>query len=788
MKHPRQLQDGSNGPISVQQRELQQPFHRLPYVDRLDYPPSEETDFSRLLEYRQILLRHKGTLFLLTLLGGLAAFLFSLYQTPVYRARASLEIQGLQETSLDTRGVNTVNSLTDIQTQINLLQSKSLLGRVMGKMTSPGKPNPNKVDILEAGESNAQGQPVSPRKAALAMAVGSLTVSSARDSRIVNIVCDSTDPQIAADVANTLAKEYIEQNVEERWNVFQHTGEWLARAQEELKSKLEQSEQKLHDYAREAGLLLTSEANNANNVAEEKLRQLQAELSSAQADRFKKQAQFGVIAGSPADSLPEVLDNGPLRQYQVQLSDLRRQLADLRSTLTPAHYKVKRLQAQIAEVESTLAKERSDTLNRIRNEYQAALQREKLIAADYASQSKLVSEQAGKLIQYNILKREVDTNRQLYDTTLQKGKEASVVSALRASNARVVDSASAPLFPYKPDQTMYSALGALSGLFLGVALVLFRESSKRSVDVPGEMPSHLSLRELGAIPSAKADPALRALAKGRSLFFPQGKTPGPTPGGNNGQTATENGDDGMGNGQQHECVELATWTRKPSLVAESFRATLTSILFSGQNGDCPQVIVVTSPKPQEGKSTIISNLGIALAELDRRVLLIDADMRRPRLHSIFNCRNTWGFSDLLRERTSIEECPNESLARKTEIPNLYLLPSGPGTVSVSNLLFSIRMPKLILRLRREFEMVLIDTPPMLQIPDARVLGRLADGVILVFRAGIITPEVAATASQCFEQDGTAVLGSILNDWDPTAKDNSYYNNYYSYYRNGGKEH
>src|SRR5215475_7873264 len=170
MKHPQQLQDGPNHAISVSQRAVQ-PFHRLPYVDRLDSSPSEETDFSRLLEYWKILFRHKGTLFVFTLLGGLPIIINSLYQTPVYRARASLEIQGLQESSLDARGFNTVNSLTDIQTQVNILQSKSLLGRVMAKMTSPSKPNQG--DKREAGEGDAPGQQVSPRRAALGMALGS---------------------------------------------------------------------------------------------------------------------------------------------------------------------------------------------------------------------------------------------------------------------------------------------------------------------------------------------------------------------------------------------------------------------------------------------------------------------------------------------------------------------------------------------------------------------------------------------------------------------------------------
>jgi len=205
---------------------------------------------------------------------------------------------------------------------------------------------------------------------------------------------------------------------------------------------------------------------------------------------------------------------------------------------------------------------------------------------------------------------------------------------------------------------------------------------------------------------------------------------------------------------------------------------LTSLLTTGDPRDDRRVVLVTSPSPQEGKSTVVTNLAIALAEIDRRVLLIDADLRRPRLHSVLNQANTWGLSDLLRETTPCEDYPTEALYRKTHVPRLSFLPSGPGSANVSRLLYSPRMVELLERLRNEFDAVLIDSPPVLRVADARILSRLADAVVLVFRSGVTTRESAALALNTFAADGAPVLGTILNDWNPRNTGQRYYGGYY----------
>jgi succinoglycan biosynthesis transport protein ExoP len=759
-------------------------------VNNASFRETDET--AEFLRYLQVIRARWYFVLLAAFVGVFGGVLVSLKQTPVYRARTSLEVQGSNQASIAAANSDFARQQDDVQTHTKLLESRTLRTRVILKLR-PSEPSkePTEAKEVEKQESTTDtaeiknppqaeitswqmiaallkpSAPVPPEQRAFEMAVGTLKATAPRESRIIEITSESTDPKLAAQAANTMATEYIAQRLEERWDTFQRTGEWLGQAHEELRAKLEKSEQKLEEYARSSGLMFTSPD---RSVAEEKLSQLQSELTKAQAERITKEAQYRLTTSKSPDSLPEVLDHGPLGQYQVQLADLRRQMADLSSTLTPAHPKVVKLQAQISDLQSTLARERNNVIGRIRNEYESALARERLLLNSYSSQTGLVSQQAEKAIQYNMLKREVDTNRQLYQTTLQKGKEASVDSALHASSLRVIDPAVRPRFPVKPNLIVNLSIGLLTGVFFGAGFLLLREFLNRSIRVPGEAAAFLNVPELGVIPASESE--LGGLSGRLQRWLPS-----------KGGSLSVN--PGSGSGNDLGSVELATWNQKPSLLAESFRATLASLLFSQVNGNKTQVIAITSSCPSEGKTTVTSNLAIALAEIGRRVLVVDADMRRPRMHRVFGRTNTWGLSDLLQERIPVQEYPGETLARKTDIPNLSVVVSGPGAVNIGNLLHSQRLPELLRRLRQEYDFVMIDSPPMLQLADARVLGRIADGVIMVIRSGKTRQDVASDSVQRFHADGTRVLGTILNDWNPKTTGSSYYSyNYSKYYQSG----
>jgi capsular exopolysaccharide synthesis family protein len=474
---------------------------------------------------------------------------------------------------------------------------------------------------------------------------------------------------------------------------------------------------------------------------------------------------------APAEALPDVLSDGALRALQDKITELRRQRAELIATYTEKHSKVQRVDAQIAPLEAALQKERAAIVDRLSNDYETALRSEKLLATDYAKQSRLVADQAEKSIQYNILKREVDSNRQLYETMLQRVKESTIASAMRASNVRIVDLAEPPVRPYKPSVPINSVLGLICGLLGGVATVIVRARADCSLHSPDDVRFWLKIRELGVIPSAARELRVRRRDEGNQRSKPRPRASiislaqalaeaGPQNGDLVGSFSSHGGEQ-----KAADCAELISWQRKPGLVAESFRGLLTSILFSNDNDPRPNALVVTSANPSEGKTTVTCNLGIAFAEINRKVLVIDGDLRKPRLHSVFGISNDRGLTTLL-------QCgvfDSELLARvvhETRIPGLFLLPSGLSSPNMASLLYGATLPEILAGLRKAFDMVLIDTPPMLQIPDARVLGTLVDAVILVMRAGHTSRDAAMAASQRFSEDGTRVLGTILNGWDP----------------------
>jgi len=736
-------------------------YMEVPFPEVFEGPGSD-----LLPEYLQILWRRKGTLTLIVFLGLLTSLLLTLLQTPTYQARASIEIQNLNENFLNMRNVSpTADDAasyvpgSDLQTQARILQSESLLDRVVAKLDLEKKLFPEEGSGCLSVWRKALGFPRSmqapTREQILTLVAKNLKISTVANTRLIEIRYDSTDPQLAADFVNTLTDEFVQQNIESHIKIAQQTGEWLTGQMEDTRIKLEKSEDQLQGYAHASGLLFTSEK---DNVADEKLRQLQEELSKAQADRVVKQSRYELASKVSPESLPEVLDNATLKEYQIKLTDLRRQLAEISSSLTAAHPAVKKVQAQVMALELAIEKERTNIIERIRNEFESAQRREHLLASNYASQAVRMSEQTATVARYNILKREVDTNRQLYDSLLQNVQQAGMTSALRASNIRVVDSAKPTTRPYKPSVVLNSALGLLVGGFLGIAIVVIQERADRTIQGPGETTTYLDVPELGAIPSAKAE-RNRLFAhyqKGKDLESKKLEDSKPWQ------------------------VELVTSNEKPSLLADSFRATLTSILYSAENGDRPRVIVITSVNPGEGKTTVASNLALALAEIDQpvplqSVLLIDGDMRSPRLHEIFGLPNRWGLTDVLEGKTPANGY--EGMVFKTGFSNLRLLPAGPLVSNISALLHSPRALKFLNRMRMEFDTVIIDTPPMLHLADARVFGHLADGVILVVRSTLTMRDAAVAANQRLTEDGTRVLGTILNQWDPR-KTNNYVTSYW----------
>lgn len=681
-----------------------------------------------LIDYVRVLSRRKGLLIVLAMLGSLAGVVFTLTQSPLYRARTSIEIQDLNQEFLNMKTVSpvedssSVNALTDMQTQIQILQSESLIERTLARLSiaSLSTLNPETVPIARWRNRDAStpGNTKLPSQTRLIDAAAkNLKVSVTGQTRIIEVSFQSTDPKIASGFANTLAAEFIEQNMQARWQMSQGTSAWLGRQLDDLRNKLRHSDDALQAYAREKGLIYTADK---ENVSTGKLRQLQAEMSRAQADRVVKESRFNIASTAAADTLPDVLSDNNLQTLRANLSGLRRQEAELSTIFKPDYSRLKRVRAEIASMEAGLEHQRAAIVSRISNDYKEAEHREGLLSAEYGSQVRLVMQDSQNSIQYDILKREVDTNRQIYDATLQRVKESSIASALRASNIRIVDPARTPEKPYKPNLPLNSAAGMMCGLMIGLVVAVTHERAHQSLHQPGDAGRLLGLPELGVIPRA--------------------------------------GRDATG-------------------IADSFRSVLASIIFS-RDHDGQSVLVITSAGPNEGKTTAAINLSVALSRIGLKVLLIDGDIRKPCIHDVFNVDNGLGVTSLLDQKLRDGSAADAAI-RETEFPNLSVLPSGPALATGWSLLFSASMPSLLAHYRKDFDMIIIDTPPVLHMPDARVLGRMADSVVLVARAGRTLREAALSACERLVQDRTPVLGVILNDWNAKSSPGGYYGNYKS---------
>ena len=640
---------------------------------------------------------------------------------------------------------SSANALSDIQTQMKILQSENLVERVLDKLniSSSSALNPETGNMLAWRRIlNLPEKPVVSRNKLIEIASQNLKVSVAGQTRIIGVTFQSTDPNLASGFANALAIEFIDQNMQARWQINQRTSTWLARQLNDLRVKLQRSDDALLSYARQKGLIYTGDK---QNVSEEKLRQLQAEVSRSQADRFLKESRFEIARTAAPDTLPDVLNDSNLRALHTNLTDLRRQEAQLATTFKPDYSKAKRIRAEIASLESALENERTAIVSRIANDFQEAQHRERLLSAAYDSQVRLVTRDSEKSIQYNILKREVDTDRQIYEAMLQRVKEAGIASAMRASNIRVIDQARTPEQPYSPNLPLNCAVGMLCSVMFGVAIVVTRSRSDRSLQEPGEAGWLLGLPELGVIPSTG-----RSYTNGKRstvTLFPK-------------ETQSE---------------RIVKWENVPPVVADSFRAVLASIIFSREK-DRRSVLVITSAGPNEGKTTTATNLAVALAKIDQKVLLIDGDIRNPCVHGIFQLNNTTGVTDLLKQ-PALDGAAADAAIQATDLPNLSVLMGGPALQTGCDLLFSTSMPRLISHYREQYDMIIIDTPPMLHMPDARVLGRMSDAVVLVARARRTMTDAVLVASERLAQDHTPVLGIILNDWNPKSSPGSYYGNY-----------
>jgi succinoglycan biosynthesis transport protein ExoP len=734
-------------------------------------PPRAQNQFVR---YRDVIQEYR-LLGAAVFLGcvGIAAAVAAL-QPADYRAAVTLELLGINENFLNLQQVDPTTPLSSnsggdsyTQTQLELLKRDALTERVVQRLRLDQNDRFSKHrGVLSWFKRSAPNMAATDRVlVAVRMAQKKFKVQQLRQSNLVEISFEDSDPKLAVDFVNTIAQEAVEENLRSRWGLSRNVGTWLGQHLTDLRTKMAASEHELEAYSANAGLLTTTGSSSA--VDDTRLQRLQDQLARAQTNRIQKESHYTIAKSVDLDSLPEVIDDAALKEYRVRLADLRRQEADLSTALTPDHPKVQRVQAQITNLQATIVHERTNILDRLHNEYAADRREEDAVADAVAAETSKVSGITQKEIHYNTLKRELETTRSMYEDVLKRVNDTELASVTRASGMRIVDPATVPeKLDLLKSRIFVGGIGAFAGLLLAGVVVFVMEQTNNTVKSAGHTPVLLNVPELGIIPSIP-----NSIYSRRKLAY--------------GQQATI---------EEHAGGALSTfrWGPAPSETAlkelssisdSSFQSVINSILFALEEGKDHRAIAVSSPGPGEGKTTLTANLGLALSEIGHRVLLIDADLRRPSLHKVLGLENQGGLAEILSDSAPISSERIKTFVQRASAGLLDVLTAGEPAVDPFSLLHSTRASEVIEAIRGEYDLILIDTPPLLFVPESRLLGRVTDWSILVLRAGKTTADAALGAQRQMGEDGIPLLGTILNDCRP--RHSSYgYSGYSAKWANG----
>ena len=586
-----------------------------------------------------------------------------------------------------------------------------------------------------------------------------LKIQPVRNSRAVEISFDSEDPKLAASIVNTFASTYVEKNLEARWEATQKASEWLSQQLLDLKAKLEKSEDALQKYAHENNMVfLETEKGDSESVLNQNFRELQEELTKAQAVRYEKESLYHLIQAGEYGALPGASEDKLAQDLSGRLAELQQEYAQVATTFNETYPKAKQIKNQINEVQAALERERKRSARRITNDYVVAKRRESLVQQAYEEKEKQVNVIAEKSVQYKILKREVETNRNMYEGLLQRLKEAGLAAGLKASNIRIVDPAKPPSVPVKPILLVNLGLAAFFGLALGIGVVFLQERMDQTIKNPEDVECFLRLPALAFIPSVESLNGRRNGVSDRSKHGATLTLPGPR--------------DSSGKALARQMPLIDLENQKNSVLSEAFRGLRTSVLLSTP-GRSPRSILVTSAQPGEGKSTIATNLAISMAQLGGHVLLIDADMRRPTIHKIFFRRGSQLGSYLAGQGTW------QDMVHRTGLDGLDVLLCGPVPPNPAELLSSDRMRILVREAAAQYSLVIFDSPPLLNVADSRILASMVEATILVVKGGDTPRQLVQRAESQVREVGANVLGVVLNNLNVYADDYSYY----QYYRN-----
>jgi succinoglycan biosynthesis transport protein ExoP len=666
---------------------------------------------------------------------------------PVYSASAKIEIDRESGNILPFQGADSYDLMIDldnyIETQARILTSETLALQTI--RSNPDYFNGTASEAIATGSLENQKSP--PEIGAF---LGRLTVRRIPNTRLMEVSFEDTDAAKAAQILNAHLKNYIDQNFKSGFEATAKASGLLQDELQELDEKVRRSEDARIQYERNNQIWAVDDKNDKNNVTTERFADLNRQLTDAQSESLKKQALYEFAKTGDVDAVPQLRENATLQDMQRKRADLAVQYSDLVNQYGPNYPKVQRLQAQMKEVDDQMARERKGIITQLESEYRQAKQREELLSHALDQQKLEVNSMSEKMIQYNILKREAEANKSLYDSLQTKLKEAQISSGLKSSNIRIVDPAMIPSTPTRPAKTRNIALAFLVGLVGGIGLALLREYLDNTVKTPDDVETLARLPSLAVVPAFGEG---SSEAK-RNVFLRAGSS---------------NGHD--------KRVELVAQHLPKSQMSEAFRALRTALLLS-QPDHPPQVILVTSALPREGKTTAAANLAVTLAQLGDKTVLIDADLRKPGVGRLLNLGGGKyaGLSSYLAGVSSLDLV---TVSHPT-IPNLAAIPTGPLPPNPADLLSSNRLADAITELRKSFKFIVIDSPPIMAATDAVILSVQTDGVLLVVRSGETPKEAFTRTRDLLVSVKCHLLGVVLNAVDSSAPDYYYSYRYYPY--------
>jgi polysaccharide biosynthesis transport protein len=690
-----------------------------------------------LLEYGRVVVKRKWVLVTFAAVLVALAAVYSFTRKPLYRATATLLIDEPGASLLNIQDILNAGAYyrsdflgTYFNTQLRLLTSRSLAERVSKRLNVAARPEFRPARPAAAASDASYAADI----------LGGLSIAPIPETRLVYVSYVSPHAALAADVVNALVEEFVDFSVETRYEATKQTSEFLTEQVALLREDLKRKEEDLQKYGTEKNLLYLSDNENTvvNNFAS-----VNTALTTAQIERYAKEAAYRELRSLSVDALPESVSNPTIQALKTQYSQVKSEYEEKGKIYRPEYPEMVQLKARLDATRGTLQEEIRKAVDAAESEYRAALKKESSLQGLLDEQRGDVTRMNKNAIFYHTLRTEVENLRTLLSTLVAKQNEIQVSSqlgGLRTSNIKVVDRALVPRAPFTPNVRRNLLMALLAGLFGGLGLIFLVESLDNTVKGPEDVEKLVHLPSLGIIPFLTADGG-RKKNDGYRSYRSYGADPAKP-------------EEALPLVRE---IELINHLYPKFSIAEDYRTVRTSILFSHADA-APKTIAFTSTLPQEGKTATVTNLAVSFAQLEGRVLIIDADLRKPRLNKIFNLRNASGLSSYLAGKGAFDE-----IVQKTSIENIWTVPSGPHPPNPAELLNSKRMKDLLAEAKERFNVVLLDTPPVLAVIDPVIVASLADSTVFVVRSGKTTRRPLLRAIEEIRKSKADIIGVVFNE-------------------------